>query len=342
MPQLGVGLVPQSPVGVSLTYITSRGILPNVYLQVFTSTPTLFLLLSNRSEHTGGVSSISAPVVMDNLTPAQWISYNANFAPPPFDLQGMMLAEWNTTVCGVPVPISLPELLLQEGNAILPILDARCNSVALAFQDALSNAIFGNSYNGGNTLALEGFPDAIDNGNQIATYGGILRGGTNALYPQFQSTVYQLTGSPLPTRQDVIQRITGVARKMGEKPTACVMGFGTWAALAESFVGIENMYLVPGQENRSLTYHSGFDTLMVAGVPIYPDVYCPEGIMYILNTNYLKIFVHEDLYFSWSDWYSLIPSFSLSFIGIELFSGQLVNLRPNSCGVVQGYGYISF
>jgi hypothetical protein len=338
MPQFGTGLVPQSPVGVSLTYITARGVIPNVYLQVFTSTPTLFVLLSNRSEHTGGVSSISAPVVLQNLTPAQWMSYNANFAPPPSDLQGMLLAEWNTCVIGVPVPISLPELLLQEGNAIIPILEARANSVAMAFQDALSNAIFTNSYSGAsaNTLAIEGFPDAIDDGTNATTYGGISR----TTYPQWKSTRYTLT-NVAPTRTDLIQRIAGVSRTMGEKPTAIIMGFGTWSQLASDFLGIERMFLQPGQEDRALTYHAGFDTLMVAGVPVYCDVYCPEGTAYIINTNYLKFSVHEDLYFVWSDWYSLIPAYSVAWVGIDLLAGQLVNLRPNSCGVVTGYTYVS-
>jgi len=103
-------------------------------------------------------------------------------------------------------------------------------------------------------------------------------------------------GSVNPTRQNILQYISGTVKNGAEMPSFGVCGFGTWTLLAQDFVGHRAIrhhprFMVPMATQHAL--RAAFRALMVAGVPIYPDPYCPEGTVYFLNTNYLSLYIHE-------------------------------------------------
>ena len=81
--------------------------------------------------------------------------------------------------------------------------------------------------------------------------------------------------------------------------------------------------------------------LMVAGVPIYPDPYCPEGTVYFLNTNYLSLYIHEQGSFVFTGFESTLPNWQIGYVGAVLMIAELVNVKPKSMTVVSGYNYLS-
>ena len=113
-----------------------------------------------------------------------------------------------------------------------------------------------------------------------------------------------------------------------------------------------NSYFVIGQEQYVITPGSAFDgdnngpqaafrALMVAGVPIYPDPYCPEGTVYFLNTNYLSLYIHEQGSFVFTGFESTLPNWQIGYVGAVIMIAELVSVKPKSMSKVTGYNYLS-
>jgi hypothetical protein len=86
---------------------------------------------------------------------------------------------------------------------------------------------------------------------------------------------------------------------------------------------------------------AAFRALMVAGVPIYPDPYCPEGTVYFLNTNYLSLYIHEQGSFVFTGFESTLPNWQIGYVGAVLMIAELVNTKPKSMTQVTGYNSLS-
>ena len=80
---------------------------------------------------------------------------------------------------------------------------------------------------------------------------------------------------------------------------------------------------------------------MVAGVPIYPDPYCPEGTLYLINNNYLSLYIHEQGSFAFTGFESTLPNWQIGYVGAVLMIAELVSTKPKSMTVVSGYNYLS-
>jgi hypothetical protein len=80
---------------------------------------------------------------------------------------------------------------------------------------------------------------------------------------------------------------------------------------------------------------------MVAGVPIYPDPYCPEGTMYFINTNYLSLYIHEQGSFVFTGFESTLPNWQIGYVGAVLMIAELINVKPKAMTRVTGFNFLS-
>lgn len=128
-----------------------------------------------------------------------------------------------------------------------------------------------------------------------------------------------------------------------EVPTFGVCGFGTWTLLAQDYVGQESYMITPGSgfDGDANGPQAAFRALMVAGVPIYPDPYCPEGTLYLLNTNYLSLYIHEQASFAFTGFESTLPNFQIGYVGAVLMIAELVNTKPKAMTKITGYNSLS-
>ena len=126
------------------------------------------------------------------------------------------------------------------------------------------------------------------------------------------------------------------------RPTFGVCGFGTWTLLAQDYVGQEQYVITPGSGfDQGDGPSAAFRALMVAGVPIYPDPYCPEGTVYFLNTNYLSLYIHEQGSFVFTGFESTLPNWQIGYVGAVLMIAELVNTKPKAMTQVTGYNSVS-
>lgn len=330
----GTGVMPATgAIATELTYITRRAFVPKLVVQIYNNSPTMASLLANAQPAYGGVSSISVPVQGAPFVSGQWSGYDGTFNQPS-DAAGAFLFEANLKLFIVPIPFLGMEGILQLDHAVIPKIEAKMNDATNVTMDTFSTALMNNTTN---LQAIIGFPGAIDDGTNMATYGNIAR-STNVWW---QSKVYAATGNP--TRQSLLQYIAGTAKNGGEKPTFGVCGFGTWALLAQDYQGQEQYVITPGTgfDSSGDGPRSAFDALMVCGIPIYADQYMPEGTVYLINSNYVNLYVHVLASFQFTGFESTISNWQLGYVGCLVCILELANVKPKANTRIGGYNFLT-
>ena len=330
---IGGGILPASGSTqfTELTYVTRRAFIPKLVVQLYNSTPLMAALIANSQSASGGVSSVTVPVQGSQFVNAQWSDYSGSFAQPSVQ-QGAYNAEFNLKLMIAPVPFLGMEGAVQQDAAVIPLIEARMNDATNVMMDAMATSLYNNTTN---TQQFTGLPAAV---SDSGTYGNIDR----STYTWWKSKQYA-AGSVNPTRQNVLQYISGTVKNGAEVPTFGVCGFGTWTLLAQDYVGQEQYVLTPGSgfDGDANGPQSGFRALMVAGVPIYPDPYCPEGTVYFLNSNYLSLYIHEQGSFVFTGFASTLPNWQIGYVGAVLMIAELVNTKPKSMTKVTGYNSLT-
>jgi hypothetical protein len=330
---IGGGIIPAtgSSQYTELTYVTRRAFIPKLVVQLYNSTPLLAALIANSQSASGGVSSVTVPVQGAQFVNAQWSDYSGSFNQPSVQ-QGAFNAEYDLKLMIAPVPFLGMEGAVQQDAAIIPLIEARMNDATNVMMDAMATALYNNTTN---TQQFIGLPAAV---SASGTYGNISR----STYTWWQSGSYA-AGNVNPTRQNILQYISGTVKKGAEVPSFGICGFGTWTLLAQDFVGQEQYVITPGHgfDGDANGPQAAFRALMVAGVPIYPDPYCPEGTVYFLNTNYLSLYIHEQGSFVFTGFESTLPNWQIGYVGAVIMIAEMVSTKPKSMTVVSGYNSIS-
>jgi hypothetical protein len=333
---IGGGILPAtgSTQYTELTYVTRRAFIPKLVVQLYNSTPLLAALIANSQQASGGVSSVTVPVQGAQFVNAQWSDYSGSFAQPSVQ-QGAYNAEFNLKLMITPVPFLGMEGAVQQDAAIIPLIEARMNDATNVMMDAMATSLYNNTTN---TQQFIGLPGAIDDGTNLVTYGNINRN----TYTWWKSKVYN-AGNVNPTRQNILQYISGTVKNGAEVPSFGVCGFGTWTLLAQDFVGQEQYVITPGSgfDADNNGPQAAFRALMVAGVPIYPDPYCPEGIVYFVNTNYLNLYIHEQGSFVFTGFESTLPNWQIGYVGAVLMIAELISTKPKSMTRVSSYNSLT-
>jgi hypothetical protein len=316
-----------------LSAVVRRAYLPRVFVQIWKSAPTIAALLSSAQVATGGLSPITAPVQGTPMVSGQWVDYSGSFQQPAVQ-PGIQDAEYNLKAFVTTVPFLGMEGLVQLDYSVVPLIDARMNDSTNVTIDTFANSLFGNV---SNTQQLIGLPAAVDDGTFAITYGGLSR-TTNSWW----RSVYVHGSSTTPTRNLMLQFIAQVTKQTGEMPALGIMGFGTWTLLAQDFTSQERYNVTPGNgfgaDNK---IQSLFRALDVAGVPFYADPYCPEGVLYLLNTNYLSLYLHERAAFSFTGFESTLPNNQLGYVGAILSLLELVNVKCRAHGKFDGLQFLN-
>ena len=331
MPVFGQGIVPAAgPIANELTYVTRRAFIPKMVVQLYQSSPVIAALLGNAQTASGGVSSVSVPVQGQPFVNSQWTDYSGSFNQPQAQ-QGAFLAEFNLKAIVTPIPFLGMEGAVQMDHAIIPLIEARMNDATNSMIDAMANALYNNSTN---TQQLLGLPAAVDDGTVAVTYGNINRTAN----PWWQSKYYTNAASNL-TRIKAMTYIAAAQKYGSEMPSFGVCGIGTYLGLANDYQGYESFQIQPGNgfDSDGDRPRSMFRAFDVGGVPIYADPYCPEGTLYLINSNYLNLYVHDQASFAFTGFESLLSNYQLGYVGAVLTLCELVNTKPKSCVKVAGF-----
>ena len=309
--------------------------MPRVYVQLWKSAPLMAALLSSSQVASGGLSPITAPLQGAPMVSGQWVDYSGTFNQPGVQ-PGIQNAEFNLKAYCTPIPFLGFEGLVQLDYSIVPLIDARMNDATNVTIDTFATTLYNNV---ANTQQLIGLPAAIDDGTFSANYGNVPR-NTN----QFWKSVYVHNGgATVPTRNLMLQYIAQVSKTTGEMPSIGIMGFGTWTLLAQDFTPQERYNINPAERLNSGQFvgHSSFQALDIAGIPFYADPYCPEGTLYIINTNYLSLFLHERAAFQFTGFESTLPNNQFGYISAVLSLLELVDVKCKAHAKIDGLQFLN-
>jgi hypothetical protein len=335
VPQLGSGIIPAAgAIANELGATVRRGFMPRFYVQIWKSAPLIAALLSSAQVATGGLSPITAPLQGNPMVTGQWVDYSGSFAQPGVQ-PGIQNAEFNLKAFISTIPFLGFEGLVQLDYSVVPLIEARMNDSTNVTIDTLSNSLYNNV---ANVQQMIGLPAAIDDGTFSASYGGIIRANNTF----WKSTYVHGNGNVTPTRNLMLQYISQVSKTTGEMPSIGIMGFGTWTLLAQDFTSQERYNITPGGGfGADKKIESLFRALDVAGVPFYADPYCPEGTLYLVNTNYLSLYLHERAAFSFTGFESTLPNNQLGYVGAILTLSELVDVKCKAHGKFDGLAYLN-
>ena len=331
---LGTGIIPSAgAVQTELSAVTRRGFIPKMIVQLYKSCPLVAALLANANTASGGLDSINQPVQGASYVNHMWTDYTGAFQQPP-QLTGAMNAQYDLKASVIPIPFLGMEGLVQLGHDVIPLLEARMNDAEAVAKDAWATALYTNTTN---TNAFIGLPAYLDDGTNVATYGNI--NGTTAGQTWWKANYTNNSPALNPTRALMIQYINQLVKGCGEAPTFAVMGFGTWSLLQQDFISQERYDVRSGFSMGKV--ESGFRALEISGVPFYGDPYCPEGYVYLINSNYLALHIHEQAAMAFTGFHSTIPNMQLGSVGAVVTVAEMVGVKRKANSQIRGLNYLN-
>lgn len=340
MPIPGSGAVPSGSLYTELTQVTRRAFVPRLFVQMYYATPTFFYMMGNAQRVSGGLSQITVPTQGQSMVQGQWTGYAGGFNQPNIT-PGVQNAQWNTCYWVVPVPLPFGETVIQATEREISLLKARMNDVYAVSIQNLAPLMFGASVN---PLQPNGFADAFDNGVNYPNYGGInrLAAGNANWKGQYYSASALMTGFTRKTMSQYIIQITDQAG--GEAPTFGVMNPGDFATLNNDFIGVEQIFVTPGDGKYGMGtgVRSSFPNVNIAGVPIFADHFCPKGSAYFVNTKYTAFYMSEDAAFDFSGFYSLVPLGQIGQQGVTILGYNIISAKPSANAIITGFGGAAF
>jgi len=332
-PLAGTGIAPPAgSIFTELNALTRRAYMETVVVQIYASSPSLFMMLGGAQRAAGGLNQITSPIQGQSMVQGQWAGYAGNFNKPQV-IPGVQPAQWMLSYYTVPVPLVMGEALIQSTEAIVPIMDVRMNDVYAVMATQFATALFTN--NSATPLMPQGFFEAFDDGTNVPVYGGINRTTAGNLF--WQGNRFTLVGANN-TRaawSTYLIQVTKLAG--GEVPDCVIMAPGDFSVLASQFIGVEQVNVFPGRNfDKDTTIRSGFPNVNINGVPFFLDYYCPSGTAYMINSKYTAMHVSEDAQWDFTGFYSLVPLGQLAVVGVAYTGYDVICTKPASGAVFTG------
>src|ERR1700674_3375956 len=330
-PIAGSGIVPGGALGSQLAAITRRAFIPSIYVQVYQSHPLLSLFMGNAKAARGGVSQVTIPVQGSSFVSFSWGSFAGAF-PMPTDAAAIQPAQFNLKLGMVPIGFFGMEAILQSSEVVIPKLRAVMSDAAVVMKQSFAQALYANNY--ANAQAWDSLAQAYDDGTNVPAYGGITRAGNTFWDGQLITN----TAGAATTRVGMAQLLTRVQNGAGgEAPDYAVMNPANWAVLMADFMSLEMFTTKPRSiYDKDDVVNAGFRAIRVMDTPIFPDPFCPAGVMFIVNSRYTGLYMSEYAPMTFSGFESQIPVGQISDIGVLISCADLVCAKPSSGAQVTG------
>ena len=334
MPLPGLGVAPAAGSLYSeLSAVTRRAFVPRLFVQIYFGSPTLFYMTGNAQRAAGGLNQVTIPLQGQSMVQGSFTGYGGGFNSPVVT-PGIQNGQWNLAYWVCPVPLPFGETVIQATDREISLLKARMNDVYAVTRQNMARLMFTN--NSANPLLPDSFTNAFDNGTNNPTYGGISRNaaGNSAFKGQYinlNSGTYS-QGAAGFTRAGMATLLAGVTDAAGgEAPTFVVMNPGDYATLNNTFIGIEQINQVVGnQYTMDTAVRSSFPNLNVSGIPIFADHFCPKGNVFGINVKYTSMYMSEDAAFDFSGFYSLVPLGQIGQQGVVVVGYDIISAKSVS------------
>lgn len=264
----------------SILATTLKNYLPKLEDNVFTARPLVFFLKQAGQIRTisGGNKIVLPLIYAQNSTVG---SYQAYDVIPTTPQDGISAAEYSWKQFAVSISISGIEEAMNNGEEeIIDLLEAKIMQAEESVLESMDSMFFGDGTgNGGKNW--NGLGNLV---NQNATTVGNIDPATNAFW---QSNINTTTEALTLSRMETMYNTASVGN---DRPNVVL----TTQALYEKYNGLLQPQL---RYTDTRTADAGFENLVFHGAPVTYDTYCPSGVMFMLNSKYLRLVGHKNVWF---------------------------------------------
>lgn len=262
----------------ALTYdqisaITLKYYVPKMYDNVFNSNPLLQRHKKKSYEKVDGGVSVMVPLNYAVPTASGWYAGYDTLATA--DNDQITAAEYTWKQLYTNISVSRIDELKNSGDAqILGLVKNKVKIAEKQMEDALGTGLFSNATD---AKSIVGLRQIVATAN---TVGGISQSSNSWWQAQVDATTTTLTMNAMMTQFN-LATINSAA------PSVLI----TTRSIYNTYYAL----LQPQQRfSDSDTAAGGFASLLFNGAPMIPDSHCPSSNIFMLNEDYIHLWVHKD------------------------------------------------
>ena len=290
--------------------------LPDIIDNVYLSNPFLAILNSQERILLDGGRRIEQGFIYGKLNGGSY-GRGDTFNTSRVNTKTAFILDWKLHYVDITID-GLDELQNAGAAAAFDNAELKMQEAELTAKDNIGGELFGNGLNNqGN--ALNGLEEWIDDGTNFVTIGGVTR-DTSAQGTAAKATFNGVGGSwTIPT----LQTDYGAVTIENEKPNLIVTTQTMWNAMFNRVQPQQRYPTGPGFDDLA---RIGFDSIKYQRAAIVVDSHVQSGRAYIINTEFIKLIVHQARNLVWRGW--LPTSNKDERVGQFLWAGNLVVMGP--------------
>lgn len=258
---------------------TLKNYLPKLEDNIFTARPLVFFLKeAGQVRPIGGGTNIVLPLIYAvNSTAGSYSGYDTIPTTPQ---DGISAAQYNWKQYAVSISISgLEEAQNSSEEEIIDLLEAKIMQAEETTYEKMDQMFFGDG-TGNSSKDFNGLGNLV---NQNTTTVGNIDPAANAFWQSYRETTAEvLTIAKMNTAYNTVS--------VGNDRPNVVL---TTQTLYEKYESLLQPQL---RFTDTKTADAGFQNLLFKGAPVTYDTYCGSGLMYFLNTRYLRLTGHRDVW----------------------------------------------
>tara|TARA_R100000750_G_C2345987_1_gene96320 strand:+ start:2540 stop:3598 length:1059 start_codon:yes stop_codon:yes gene_type:complete len=286
-----------SEFGAIVDTITYEYIVPKITDNILTGNVLAMRFLTNQKPATSWGSDVSGafmgvPIKYQKSTSGGWYKGFDTFSTSQTNTRVLATYSpkqlyWSVGASGIQVGVN------QTPQQILPLITVEMNSVADDMMDTFGTGLYSDG-TGTSNKQLTGLQAAVDDGNTIATYAGLLRSTYTTWVSNLDSSSNAITRAEMAASFD--------AAKIGnDAPTLGITTPAIWSTiegLAMGTIHFNNPLPGLGREYGNVARDGvtkgqggelGYTALFFRGRPIVADEKCTAGYFYWLNERHIGL-----------------------------------------------------
>lgn len=247
---------------------------------IFTSRPLFFYLDRDGMVEQGG-EKIVVPVLGGKNTTAG--SYSGADTISITAQTGITAAEYSWKQFAASVFITgLEEAQNYGEHAIIDLLQSKVMQAEESIKEALDEDLVAGDGTGNSSKDFNGLVNLIGTTNTVGGIDG--NDSDNTWWRSYvEGSAGSLTLADMATAQNTVS--------FGNDKPKLILTTQTLYEAYEALLQPQQIF------QSSQAADAGFDTLMHKGVPVHYDAYTPSGVMYFVNTSYIKLVKHTAKWF---------------------------------------------
>lgn len=277
----------------ALVSTTLKNYTPKIEDNLFKNVTLLYWLKeAGHIEKVNGGEQIVEPLLYEaNSTVGSYAGYD-NILTTPQD--GITSAVYDWKQYAVSIAISGIEEAKNRGeSAVMSLLKAKIDQAEMSLTDGMNTMLYGDGTGNSskNWNGLKSFIEAAATGSQTISPGGIASSNTNAAGQRWWVNQYKdATGAALDafTIADM-SNIYNSCSNGRIKPDFILTTQNAW----ERYEGLLQPNL---RYQNTKAADAGFENLLYKSAPVMWDAGLTEAKMYFLNSQFLKLKVHSDVW----------------------------------------------